>query len=372
MKHPLTIIGTMSGTSYDGLDASIVKTDGKTIYSLGDSASLEYPKHLRGAIGSVIEGNYNTTLLLETRDELTKFHAFLIERLLNNSGVQASQVDLIGFHGQTIYHDPNASLTWQIANPALLAYKTGIDVVADFRSMDMAAGGQGAPLVPLFHSALFSSYQEPIAVVNIGGVANVTYLDHGTKQILAFDTGPGCALINDLMFKKFFKNYDDQGKIAATGSVNKAYLDHLVMHEYFASPPPKSLDRNQFSYAISYLEALADNDALCTLTHLTAKSIADSMQHLPKVPKLWIICGGGRKNLFLMSLLREYGLNAVDVDELEVLGKKLNGSYIEAQAFAFLAARAYYGLPLSLPTTTGIAQEVSGAALYSGKGFCNR
>lgn len=354
MEKILTVVGTMSGTSFDGVDAAIVQTDGEKIISLGPKYSKPYSKELRENIRSVILGNYNSSDLLLIENELTRHHAEVINELKDKHPEQ--KIDLVGFHGQTILHDPDKKITWQLANPSLLAKLTGIDVIADFRRGDMAMGGQGAPLVPIFHAALFGFVEKPVAILNLGGVANVTYLGEN-DDIIAFDTGPACALLDDLVYKVTGKDYDEGGLMAAQGKLDKAVLDKLISHEYFKQTPPKSLDRNVFSYFEIDLPFV---DALATLAHFTAATITDSIKYMPSPPKRWIVCGGGRRNKFLMDLLNiTYNLPIINSDSFD-----FDGTYIEAQAFAFLAARSYFGMSTSLATVTGAKGDIRGGGYY--------
>jgi anhydro-N-acetylmuramic acid kinase len=361
----LTTIGTMSGTSFDGLDASLVVTNGDKIISLGKNFSISYPELFRQNIRRIIYGDYDSKLLLDVEDEITIYHAKAVSKLLKEANLSKEQVDLIGFHGQTIFHDARACKTWQLGNPSLLAELTGINVVADFRRRDMANGGEGAPLVPLFHAALFKNTQHPTIIVNIGGVANITYLDP-EGNIIAFDTGPGCALIDDWVNSRLQLKYDNEGSIAASGAVNHKRLELLMNNNYFHRKPPKSLDRNQFIGSLRKVSSLNAADGAATLTHFTAKTITAALEFLPKTPKKWIVSGGGRHNKYLMRVLAEdYNLPVQNIDELKFKETQLNGDFVESQAFGFLAARAYLRMPLSLPTTTGVIKPVSGGGFYS-------
>jgi anhydro-N-acetylmuramic acid kinase len=360
----LTVIGTMSGTSFDGLNTALLKTDGVDVIDLGGNYSISYPELFRQNIRKVVFGECDTSLILEVENEITLYHAQAINKLVKESGLSKEQIDLVGFHGQTVFHDPRGCKTWQLGNPSLLAELTGIDVVADFRRRDMAAGGEGAPLVPLFHQALFRDTQESIAIINIGGVANITFLNR-RGDVIAFDTGPGCALIDDWVNSRAKLKYDDNGIIAASGVVNNKKLDFLMDDNYFYRKPPKSLDRNHFLSSMRKISSLNTSDGAATLTHFTAKSISLAVKFLPEVPEKWIVSGGGRHNSFLMNILAsDYGLSIQSMDELMFKDKKLDGDLIEAQAFGFLAARSYLHLPLSLPTTTGVVQAAFGGGLY--------
>lgn len=353
--YVLTAIGMMSGTSFDGIDAAIIRSNGDKIHDIGATASVKYTPSFREKIRLLLLEQVNIKALLEVSNEIAAQHAHLVHDLLKSASLTDRDIDIIGFHGQAIYHDPANGQTMQIGNASLLAKMTGIDIVSDFRSMDIAHGGQGAPLVPLFHQALFSDNKKPIAVLNIGGVSNITYLGASPKEILAFDTGPGCALIDDFVLKNFGQNFDDQGKIARSGKPDEHLLAELIADPYFDKAPPKSLNRDHFQAAANKVKNLSKEDALATLTHFTADAIAKSAKFLPSPPLEWLVCGGGRNNKFLLEILKtKHKLNVTEIKY---------GDFIEAQAFGFLAIRSFYQMPLSLPSTTGTRFPVSGGAL---------
>jgi len=269
--------------------------------------------------------------------------------LLDKAGITKADVDLIGFHGHTIDHRPQERMTWQIGDGALLAELTGIDVVNDFRSADVKEGGQGAPLVPLFHAALVKDNEKPVAVLNIGGVANVTYISE--NNIIAFDTGPGNAMLDDWVFQHNGKSYDEDGELSLEGNINEEALAKLVSNAYFEETPPKSLDRNHFSMDV--VTALSLNDGAATLAAFTAESIALGAKFFPQEVKSWYVSGGGRHNKRIMSELSSR--LSGDVHNIEDLG--FDGDALEAQAFAYLAVRSIRKLPLSLPSTTGVKKS---------------
>lgn len=358
-NQPITAIGLMSGTSLDGIDAAVLKTDGKKIYEFGKTVSIEYSNEFRNRIrtaidevgrskvqGSRVKDELSDKLL---EHDLTILHYQIIEAL----NIEA---DIIGFHGQTIIHKPNekcldpltldlnpCGFTWQIGDGKLLAELTKTTVVNDFRSSDIKAGGQGAPLVPIFHAAIAEALPKPLAIVNIGGVSNITLLDEG-GGISAFDTGTGNALINDVTKKYFSKEFDEDGKIAASGNVNEKVLAEYLSHDYFKKPAPKSLDRNHFSLDLT--GDLSPADAIATLTAFTAQSILLATKNTKK----FYVAGGGRKNKTIMQML---GNNA---QPIENIGH--DGDMFEAQAFAYLAVRALRNLPISFPTTTGCKESL--------------
>jgi anhydro-N-acetylmuramic acid kinase len=288
---------------------------------------------------------------------LTEAHADLVAHLLAQAQLEPSDVDYIGFHGQTVLHRADEHWTWQIGDGAELARATGIAVVNDFRSADVAAGGQGAPFVPLYHLVLARSQKRPLVVVNIGGVANVTYVG-ADDELLAFDTGPGNAALDDWVFAHTGERYDVDGKLARAGMIDEKRLAAMLDNPLFNVPPPKSLDR--FDFPMTAVEGLSGPDGAATLTAFTAAAIARAREHLPNDPVTWIICGGGRHNPVMMDELR-HRLKG-DVRSAEDVGWR--GDFIEAEAFAYLAVRSVMGLPLSLPSTTGVLYPTTGGRLH--------
>jgi anhydro-N-acetylmuramic acid kinase len=346
-------LGLMSGTSLDGIDVAAIKTDGHDRASVGPSLTLEYKadfrERLRGVLGGVGD-------VAAVEAELTRLHAEVIARFREQH--PDTPVELIGFHGHTILHQPDQHRTWQIGDGALLARLTGCDVVADMRSADVAAGGEGAPLAPLYHAALASNLAKPLAVLNIGGVANVTWIGAGEREILAFDTGPGNALLDDWVRQHTGRNADIDGALARRGRVSAPHVERVLAHAYFARLPPKSLDRDDFQRFLPH--GLDAADGAATLTEITAATVAAARRHFPAPAREWLVCGGGRHNPALMAALAR--LLEVPVRPVEAVG--WNGDALEAQAFAYLAVRSVLGLPLSLPTTTGAPQPICGGRLF--------
>ncbi len=360
------VLGLMSGTSLDGIDAALIRSDGVEVSAIGAFHSAPYDpafrERLRGVLGE-------TGPVAAVAQELTLLHAEAVRRLLHEAGMEPREIDVIGFHGHTIWHAPRQGRTRQIGDGALLAAETGIDVVADFRSNDVAAGGEGAPLAPLFHAALASRLERPLAVLNLGGVGNVTWIaadrddgsgvpGAGETGILAFDTGPGNALLNDWMEHCSGAPLDRDGALARQGRVDEAALAALLDNPYFALTPPKSLDRDHFD--ASPVAGLSPADGAATLTAFTAAAVARAGDHFPAPPKRWLVTGGGRLNPVLMAAMAQR--LPVAVEAVESVG--WNGDALEAQAFAFLAARSRRGLPLSLPTTTGVSAPINGGVLF--------
>lgn len=349
----------MSGTSLDGVDAALLRTDGEAIAEFGPALTLAYEPAFRERIRACLnEGPGNTAALSR---ELSVVHADAVRALLRKAGLNATDVAWLGYHGQTLLHRPGEGRTWQVGDGALLATLTGISTVSDFRSADVAMGGQGAPLVPLYHAALakHAGLAPPLLVLNLGGVGNVTYIgSENEHDLIAFDTGPGNALIDDWMLRHTGKAQDENGAAAGKGVVNTERLARLLDHPYFNALPPKSLDRNDFT--ASAVEGLSVEDGAATLAAFTAAAVSRGLSHLPQRPLRCLVCGGGRHNATLMKLLTQH-LN-MPVESVEAVG--WNGDHLEAEAFAFLAIRAVRGLPLSLPGTTGVRVPVSGGRVY--------
>jgi anhydro-N-acetylmuramic acid kinase len=365
-QRVFTAIGLMSGTSLDGIDAAVVRTDGRAHVELGRALTLSYDSALRELIRSAFGG---AGPVEEAGRALTVAHAEAVRRLLRGSGLSADDVDVVGFHGQTILHRPAERRTWQIGDGDLLAEMTGIAVVDDFRSRDIALGGQGAPLVPLFHAARCQDLERPVAVLNIGGVANVTWIGAGCDtaddvpgDIVAFDTGPGNALIDDWVRTRTGQAWDIDGALARAGQVDERALAALLANPYFDLPPPKSLDRNDFDPAP--LAGLSAADGAATLTAFTAAASARAREHLPAAPRHWLATGGGRRNPVLMAALSQaFGWEVLPVEAVD-----WDGDALEAQAFAYLAVRSILKLPYSLPTTTGVPVPTGGGRLHQPPG----
>jgi anhydro-N-acetylmuramic acid kinase len=358
-------VGTMSGTSLDGVDVALIETDGETITRLGPIGYRAYPNEERlllqqafAAASTLTDRAARPGPLSEAESLVTGAHFQAIEAFLREHGIAREAVDVVGFHGQTVLHRPEARFTVQIGDGVLLAKQLRIPVVYDFRAADVAAGGEGAPFVPAFHRALARGLDEPrpIAVLNVGGVSNVTFLD-GDVDPIAFDTGPGNAPIDELVLARTGKRFDRDGVLASQGSVHEEAVTKLLTDPYFSRKPPKSLDRAQF--AKLDLDALSLEDAVATATAAVAATIARAVEHLPRPPATWIVAGGGARNRSLMKMLRERLRSSVQV--AEAVG--WSSDALEAQAFAYLAVRSLKGLPLTFPTTTGVAQPMTGGVL---------
>lgn len=361
---PMRAIGLMSGTSMDGIDIALIETDGEQHVRRFSGISVAYDDDFRARLrqalrdaAGLFDRKARPGCLAEVEQELTARHAAVVARFIGNLALQPSAIDVIGFHGQTVLHKPAAGLTVQLGDGTRLAELTGIDVVSDLRAADVTAGGQGAPLVPVYHRALVSGLpQRPVVVVNIGGVANVTWIG-ADGTLIAFDTGPGNALIDDWMLRHTGVASDTDGQAAASGAVDDQALHALLSHPHFGLGVPKSLDRHAFDPAPVAGAAVADGAA--TLTAFTAATIARAREHFPEQPALWIVCGGGRRNKTLMSMIAGRVENAVVPAE----AAGLDGDSLEAEAWAYLAVRSLRGLPLSFPGTTGVPAPQSGGAL---------
>jgi anhydro-N-acetylmuramic acid kinase len=361
---PGLFLGLMSGTSLDGVDAALVETDGERVARAGAALTLPYDAGLRTRLRALLDRAEmlarDDAELAAAERALTDRHAEAVAALLDSAGASARDIVGIGFHGQTILHRPARRLTWQIGDATRLARATSIPVVHDFRSADVAAGGQGAPLAPLWHAALAGGLERPVAVLNLGGVGNVTWIG-ADGAVIACDTGPGNGPLDDWVAARAGVPYDDGGRIAAAGTVAVGVLARLMAHPFFSAPPPKSLDRLDFAAAIasSGLASLPVADGAATLAAFTAAAVAALRTHLPAPPRRWLVAGGGRRNRAIMTALA--AALGVAVDPVEAIG--WDGDALEAQAFAYLAARSMRRLPLSLPTTTGVPEPMPGGRL---------
>ena len=360
-----TAIGLMSGTSMDGIDLALIRSDGRSRVEAGPGASLAYAPSERALLREALAEAVRLTdrdrrpgKLAEAERLVTERHAGLVRSFLAREKLDPATIDVIGFHGQTVLHRPEQRLTVQIGDGEALAAACGIPVVFDMRAADVAAGGQGAPLVPAYHQALAlaSGLDLPLTVVNLGGVGNVTYVAAGHDPV-AFDTGPANALIDDLMAERTGLAMDRDGAAALAGTVDAAALASLLTHSYFSAPPPKSLDRNAFSRAA--VAGLSTPDAAATLVAFTAASVAAAERWFAEPPKLWIVCGGGSRNPAIMAGLAARVAGRVVTAETVGWSSEL----IEAQAFAYLALRSLEGLPLTFPSSTGVAAPLSGGRL---------
>ena len=357
----------MSGTSLDGVDVALIETDGERVMALGPTGYRAYTEEERALLRqALVEGVALTErsarpgILSRADDFVTRVHADTVDRFLAEERIDRAAVSVVGFHGQTVLHRPEDRLTVQIGDGAALARMLRIPVVCDFRQADISAGGQGAPIVPVFHQAMARdlAHPHPIAVLNLGGVANVTYVDGGDP--VACDTGPGNALIDDFMRARTGMPYDNFGDVAATGKANQGFIDRVLEHAFFDLKPPKSLDRNAFAFGNIGLPDFTVPDGAATLSLLTVQAVARILPHLPAVPKAWIVAGGGARNKTLMRMLAEQ-LAPASVETADAAGWSADA--LEAQAFAFLAVRSLKGKPLTFPATTGVPRPMTGGVV---------
>jgi len=360
-----TAIGLMSGTSLDGVDAAVIETDGESHVKTGAFVSIPYGEDERDIVRACFGlSDRASPLVREAEKIITDAHIAAVKELLSKTDAKP---DVIGFHGQTIFHAPENGVTIQIGDAQRLADECGIDVVADFRSADVEAGGEGAPLAPVYHAARIKNagVATPCAVLNIGGVANVTWIGEEQDDLLAFDCGPGNALMDDWILSRTGKRYDEDGKIAAGGKAIERFLEAWLTHPYFERVPPKSLDRDEWDIAQlgrvnEGMENVSTEDGAATLLSFTVESIVKSLEHMPAIPRWWYVCGGGRHNKALMNALGEkLGPIVHSVDDLG-----WNGDATEAECFAYLAVRSALGKSLSFPKTTGVPQAMTGGVLF--------
>ena len=358
-KGAVWALGTMSGTSLDGVDAAMVLTDGVTIHEFGPHAYRAYSGAERDAIRSAFG--------LWPGDAGVAAAAAVVEAAHLEVLDQFTGAEVVGFHGQTLAHDPQGRGTHQAGDGGLLAQALGVPVVWDFRSSDVQMGGQGAPLAPFFHFACarFIGAVEPLAILNLGGVGNLTWIDPTAASpdvagaLLAFDTGPANAPINDLMQRRLGLAQDDGGALALSGKADTTIIDQFLNHNYFYKIPPKSLDRNDFHALLESVSQLATPNAIATLTAAAAAAVAKGAEHFPRPVTQLLVTGGGRRNLAMMAELHR----RLDVPGAPVEAVGLNGDMLEAQAFAYLAVRVLRGMPTSAPGTTGVPAAVGGGRI---------
>ena len=385
MSKVMRALGLMSGTSLDGIDVALLTTDGEAVVERGPAMTFPYGDPMRALLRSAIDDAKALTSRYErpgalphAERELTEHHSAAVSAFLRKQNIARETIDVIGFHGQTVLHrrpDPELrltatgepyhvlkrQLTVQLGLGEMLAEYTRIPVVHDLRANDTARGGHGAPLVPVYHRALAAKIpQRPLCVVNIGGVANVTWIGRN-GDLAAFDTGPGNAMIDDWLKAKTGQAYDEGGALAGRGKSEGTIVSKYLSEPFFHAPGPKSLDRNAF--ALDLLEGLSAEDGAATLTDFTARAIASSRVLVPEPPELWIICGGGRRNKTMMGMIA--GLVEEAVVPAEAVG--FDGDSIEAEAWAYMAVRSLKSLPITFPGTTGVATPTTGGLLAKPK-----
>ncbi|MEG3082417.1 anhydro-N-acetylmuramic acid kinase [Sphingomonas sp. PB2P12] len=372
-------IGLMSGTSLDGIDAALIETDGEAFVRpiafrgepYSDAARAQLAEATRMAL--TFDKPRASPPVVAAGELITRAHVFAVHKLLADAGVAAADVDVIGFHGQTIAHRPDRRWTWQIGDGAAVARATGITTVSDFRSADVAAGGQGAPLLPVYHAALAAGLEGPVAVLNLGGVGNITFIPGGRDMhdsremspermsdrggLVAFDTGPANGLIDSWVEAETGARYDAGGALAASGRVDETVLMAMLDHPFFDAAPPKSLDRNDFT--IQPARGLSAADGAATLTAFTAATVAEALRHLPARPVRLLVAGGGRHNPTMLAMIAER--TGLVVEPTDVLG--WNGDALEAEGFAYMAVRTLKGLAISFPGTTGVPVAMVGGVV---------
>ncbi len=355
-------IGLMSGTSLDGIDAALIETDGegqvRAVAFRGEPYSDAARAQLAAAtaLALTFDRPRASPDLVAAGELIDRTHAFAVHKLLREAGVEASAIDVIGYHGQTVAHRPDRGWTWQIGDGAVLARATGVTVVSDFRSADVAAGGQGAPLLPVYHAALAAGLELPVAVLNLGGVANITFIG-ADGTLVAFDTGPANGLIDSWVEAETGARFDEGGALAAAGRVDEAVLTGMLDHPFFELAPPKSLDRNDFT--IQPARGLAAADGAATLTAFTAASVNEAIDRLPARPRRLIVAGGGRHNPTMLRMIGER--TGLVPEPSDALG--WNGDAMEAEGFAYMAVRTLKGLPISFPGTTGVREPIMGGVV---------
>ena len=373
MTDRLTAIGLMSGTSLDGIDAAILETDGEGVLTPGETLHVPYSRDLkiwvRRAIKAALEGRDGAADIGKAAGEVTLAHVVAVEQLIEKAGLKRKDIDVIGFHGQTIFHRSPSQAesigrTWQIGDGKVLAEETKIDVVCDFRSHDVAAGGEGAPLAPIYHRALVAALEEgtggAVGVINLGGVANITYVPSGARgtDLVAFDCGPGNGLIDEWMELRAGAPMDRDGALARAGKIYTDVLRMMLLAPYLRRKPPKSLDR--YDFKLDPVLGLTPEDGAATLTAFTAACIRDAEKFLPEAPAQWIVCGGGRRNPALMEALAQ----AMDAPVRVAEDVHWRGDDIEAECFAYLAVRSLRKLPLSYPNTTRVRVPTLGGVYH--------
>ncbi len=365
-RAPIRALGLMSGTSLDGIDIALIESDGIYDVARGPSACYPYSHAFRSQLRAGLEDAKSIRARQERpgrlgllEQYLTDLHVEAIDYFLSDHDIERTSIEVVGFHGQTVLHRPESGLTVQLGDGPRLATATGLNVFCDMRAADCVAGGVGAPLAPAYHRAILHKLPSAAAVLNLGGVANVTWLKGGGshEDLLAFDTGPGSALIDDWMQAQTGEPMDRDGKAAAEGTADEAALQALLANSYFSKTPPKALDRNDFD--MRPISSLSVSNGAATLTAFTARSVAHALTFMPERPELWVVTGGGRHNASLMQAIAA----AVDAKVVAAEAVGLNGDSVEAEAWAYLAIRSQSGLALTFPGTTGVATPTCGGVV---------
>jgi anhydro-N-acetylmuramic acid kinase len=365
----MRILGFMSGTSLDAVDMAVLETDGETIQTFGPADECKLSAETRtlvlaatAAAKSWARGTPEPLVFAAASEAVAEEHFRAARGFMAANGITAADLDLVGFHGQTVLHErptpARIGRTVQLGDGALLARRLGVPVAFDFRTADVAAGGEGAPLAPIYHAARAraSGIAPPVAILNLGGVANITLIP-SSGAMLAYDTGPANGIIDLWVQSKTDLRFDPEGRLAAAGRVDEDALAALLSHPYFASPGPKSLDR--YDFPMTPVEGLSLEDGAATLVAFTAETVALAVRAAAEVPKMMIAAGGGRLNPVLMAAITARA--GAPVINAEALGWR--GDSIEAEAFAYLAARTMHRLPISFPGTTGVKAPMTGGRI---------
>jgi len=363
-------LGLMSGTSADGIDVGLLTTDGKTKIKLGPSGYYPFSRSFKLTIKKIfkervnIEKSKKQKRIVEIENEFTKLNYIAISKFLEKNNINKKKIDVVGFHGQTISHNPSSGYSWQIGNAQNLSNLLNLKVVSNFRENDIKNGGQGAPLTPIFHYYLTKKIKKKICFINLGGISNITYFDNKSKtnlnKILAFDAGPCCSLIDDWISKNSNKKFDNFGLLARKGNVKKKIIEDFLKNSYFSKPPPKSLDRSFFS--LSLLKKSKIEDGAATLNRFIVETLLKAFEYFPKNPDLCILSGGGRLNRFLVELINK------KLKKSKVLLTEdydWNGDTIEAYAFGYLSVRRLLNLPITFPKTTGTKKPLTGGRTFN-------
>lgn len=371
--EPIWAVGLMTGTVLDGnIDVALLRTDGETIERFGHYTLAPYPAAIRALLEDCLAQarlwNFQgpePAIFAAAEEALTRAQSAAVAELIAHAGLKSEDIGVVGFHGQSVLHRaPQGSrigATRQLGDGVLMHELLGIPVAYDFRSADVRAGGQGAPLAAVYHQALLrmiGAVEGRTAVLNLGGVANVTWWD-GADQLIAFDAGPANAPLNDFIKGLGLGEMDRDGAMALRGMVDEARLRQLLTHPYLTAPYPKSLDR--FDFLASMADGLGPEDGAATLTAFTAGAVGKALDLLPRRPERIVVCGGGRHNPAIMNMLVERA--KVATVPAETVGWR--GDATEAECFAFLAVRVLRGLPISFPTTTGVPQPMKGGVLVA-------
>jgi len=364
MKKLITAIGLMSGTSSDGIDASIARSDGEEVLDLVGDFFFPYEEKIRTKIrklkdkvDKVLDLEVYNTEIAVLEKEITLLHVNVVQIIIERLQIKKSEINLIGLHGHTIFHSFQNKKTKQLGDGEALSKLTGLNVIYNFRENDLKNGGQGAPLVPIYHKLLQKKLRlkVPVVFINIGGISNLTYLNKN-DEIISFDSGPGNFLIDKLMQLKSNNKiqFDKNGKIALKGKVVKNILNNYLDDPYYKSLPPKSLDVNNFN--LSPIKDIGTENAITTLSELTALTIVNSLNFFSHKPQKIILCGGGRKNRYIHERINQIS----NIPTLNIDKYNINGDFIESQAFAYLAIRSLFNKPISFPKTTGVLKPTIG------------